>query len=207
MSWLLNRFMLPLVLLFCRGLQENGAQACTCLLLHPQQVFCQVDVVIKAKVVSTTADGGLNPIKYDIQQIKNFKGPEKVFAAVYTASSSAACGITLTNGVEYLLMARLQSDGSLYITSCDFHQPWDDMSATQKSLLQLYGMGCDCKITRCSSLPCGISSWTECLWTDFLPVKMANAEQARNFACVKRREGSCAWYRGSASPAKEFRGR
>ncbi|XP_061556946.1 metalloproteinase inhibitor 2-like [Phycodurus eques] len=188
MTWLMKSFVLPLALLFSWGLKEEGAQACTCLPMHPQEVFCQADVVIAAKVVGGKADGSLNPIKYDIQQITNFKGPERLFHAIYTPSSSAACGITLTNGVDYLLMARLQSDGSLYITSCDFYQPWDNLSATQKRLLHLYGLGCDCKITRCASHPCGISSRTECLWRDFFPVK-----PARNFACIKRRDGSCAW--------------
>ncbi|XP_061604328.1 metalloproteinase inhibitor 2-like [Phyllopteryx taeniolatus] len=201
MSWMVKSFLL----LYLWRLQE-GAQACTCGPRHPQEVFCQSDVVITAKVVGAKADGSLNPIKYDIQPIKIFKGPQRLFAVIYTASSSAACGITLTNGAEYLLMARLQSDGSLYITSCDFYQPWYDLSAMQKRLLQLYGMGCDCKITLCASLPCGISSRTECLWTDFLPVKLANGEQAQNFACIKRRDGSCGWYRGAASPMKRFMG-
>lgn len=35
-----------------------------------------------------------------------FKGPERNFDAVYTASSSAICGVTLKKGTMYLLMGK-----------------------------------------------------------------------------------------------------
>ncbi|XP_077414190.1 metalloproteinase inhibitor 2-like [Vanacampus margaritifer] len=185
-------FMLPLVLL-CLWLLQEGAQACRCAPRHPQQVFCQADVVIKAKVVSmTSAPGevGLKPIKYVIKQTKMFKGPKKNFDAIYTASSSAACGVTLTTGIKYLFMAGLNSDGSLHITSCDFLKPWDDFSASQKKLLKCYEMGCNCKITRCPSSTCAMSSPTECFWTNILMEKLY-----QHYACFKKGNGSCSWYK------------
>ncbi|XP_061556951.1 metalloproteinase inhibitor 2-like, partial [Phycodurus eques] len=208
MSWMVRSFVLPLLLLCLWGLQE-GSHACSCVARHPQQVFCQADVVIKATVVGKTDvslkrsvvnpgllnPGVIDPIKYDLKQTKMFKGPKKLFGAIYTGLNSAACGVNLANGIEYILMGRLHSDGSLHISLCDLYQPWDDLSATQKSLLKRYEMGCDCKILRCTSLPCGISTPTECLWTDLLPVKMASGEQAQNYACIKRRYGYCAWFR------------
>ncbi|XP_077411684.1 metalloproteinase inhibitor 2-like [Vanacampus margaritifer] len=135
-----------------------------------------------------------------------FKGPKKDFDAIYTASNSAACGVALEAGVTYLLMGRLESDGSLHITLCDFFQPWVSLSFSRRSLLRRYQMGCSCQITHCTSLPCGISRPAECLWTDFLPVKMASGEQAQNFACIKRGYGYCAWYRGADSSKKLFKG-
>ncbi|XP_019735017.1 metalloproteinase inhibitor 2-like [Hippocampus comes] len=200
MSW--QNFVLALVLLCLWGFQEV-AQACTCLPVHPQQVFCKADVVvIKAKVVGVTpgmhVEGTLT--KYDIKQRKNFKGTEKLFDAIYTAPGSAACGVTLTKGTEYLLMGRLQSDGSLRISVCDFYQPWKALSAVQKSLLYRYEKGCDCMIKSCFSFPCCKTTPTECLWT-FLPGKMGYDEQAQNFACIKKND-VCFWYRAAFIPRR-----
>ncbi|XP_061556947.1 metalloproteinase inhibitor 2-like [Phycodurus eques] len=142
MSWTLKSLMLPLMLLCMWQLQQEGAHACRCAQLNLQQAFCQVDVVIEAEVVGVTVGGGFIPIKYDIQLNKLFKGPRKNFDSIYTASSSASCGITLNIGVNYLLMGRLQSDGSLHISSCDFFKRWQDLSVIQKECVL---QGCACK--------------------------------------------------------------
>ncbi|XP_051905558.1 metalloproteinase inhibitor 2-like [Hippocampus zosterae] len=185
-----------LLLLCLWGLQEEGAQACSCFPMHPQQLYCQTDVtVIKAKVVGVTPGGQRSLTKYDIKLMKTFKGAEKLFTAVHTGPNSAACGVTLTKGVEYLLTGRLQSDGSLHIHLCDIHQPWKDLSIMRKHLLYHYGEGCDCTIKSCISFPCCMTSLTECLWTDFLPGKLGNRDQAQNYACVKKSDGCCAWDR------------
>lgn len=106
-----------------------------------------------------------------------FKGPSQDIDAIYTAPTSAVCGVTLeTNGKEYLIAGitltashiiiatvvpwsschltasprtsgKLEADGTMHVTLCDFILPWDDTSATQrKSLTQRYEMGCDCKV-------------------------------------------------------------
>ena len=106
-----------------------------------------------------------------------FKGPGQDIDAIYTAPTSAVCGVTLeTNGKEYLIAGmtlttshtiiatvvplsschliaspltsgKLEADGTMHVTLCDFILPWDDTSATQrKSLTQRYEMGCDCKV-------------------------------------------------------------
>nr|XP_057905171.1 metalloproteinase inhibitor 2-like [Doryrhamphus excisus] len=205
MSWTVKTFVLPLVVL-CLWRLEEGAQACSCAPAHPQKAFCQADVVIKAKVIAgKDVDGFDKPIVYDIKQTKMFKGPDREIDAIYTPPSSSLCGVTLANGVEYLITGKLESDGSVHVTLCNFIAPWEGMSTTQKkSLVQRYEMGCDCQITHCSSVPCGISDPAECLWTDWLTEKTVNGEQARHFACIKRSDGSCAWYRGAASPKKGF---
>lgn len=60
------------------------------------------------------------------------------------------------------------------------------------------------QITHCTSIPCMISSPAECLWTDWVMEKTVNGEQAKHFACIKRSDDSCAWYRGAAPPKKDF---
>ncbi|XP_077474326.1 metalloproteinase inhibitor 2-like isoform X2 [Stigmatopora argus] len=188
-------------------LRQEGAQACSCSALHPQQAFCRSDVVMKATVVGATEVGdNFQYIKYDINQTKMYKGPNKDFDAIYTGSNPMACGVELNNGTEYLIMGRLKPDGSLHIDLCSFLSvPWEISRVMQKkSVLKLYQMGCACTITRCTSVPCGVSSRAECLWTDYLTEKKTYGGQARHFACIKRADGSCAWYRGNVSPKKEF---
>ncbi|XP_057673630.1 metalloproteinase inhibitor 2-like [Corythoichthys intestinalis] len=199
MSWTVASSVL--VLLCWWGLQE-GTHACTCLPRHPQEIFCQSDVVITAKVGKVKDDGDFDqPIKYDIELTRTFKGPERLFHAIYTASSSAACGVILSKDTEYLLMARLHPDGTLHISSCDFYQPWRALTYTQKSLLDRYQQGCNCKIEPCYSLPCDVSGPNVCRWTDFLP-GVHRGNQTQNYACVRRRDDTCAWYKGRTSPVK-----
>ncbi|KAH0517915.1 Metalloproteinase inhibitor 2 [Microtus ochrogaster] len=171
--------------------------------------------VIRAKAVSEKeVDSGNdiygNPIKriqYEIKQIKMFKGPDKDIEFIYTAPSSAVCGVTLDVGgkKEYLIAGKAEGDGKMHITLCDFIVPWDTLSTTQKkSLNHRYQMGCECKITRCPMIPCYISSPDECLWMDWVTEKSINGHQAKFFACIKRSDGSCAWYRGAAPPKQEL---
>ncbi|XP_026180994.1 metalloproteinase inhibitor 2b [Mastacembelus armatus] len=212
MTWAVNSCFVTLAIL-CLWRVEVG-EACSCSPAHPQQAFCSADVVIRAKVVGVqNVEVGNNiygyPItqtKYDIKQIKMFKGPNQDFDAIYTPSSSATCGVTLeTNGKEYLITGRLNDDGKIHVTLCQFGMPWEALSETQKkNLIQRYEMGCECKITRCTSLPCMISGPAECLWTDWVIEKTVDGEQAKHFACVKRSDDSCAWYRGAAPPKKDF---
>ncbi|KAM9001331.1 metalloproteinase inhibitor 2 isoform 1-T1 [Sarcophilus harrisii] len=171
--------------------------------------------VIRAKVVSgKEVDSGNdiygNPIKriqYEIKQIKMFKGPDKDIEFIYTAPSSAVCGVSLDTGgkKDYLFAGKSEGNGKMHVTLCDFIEPWDSLSTTQKkSLNQRYQMGCECKISRCPMIPCYVSSPDECLWMDWVTEKIIYGHQAKYFACIKRSDGSCAWYRGAAPPKQEF---
>lgn len=165
---------------------------------------------VSAKEVDSGNDIYGNPIKriqYEIKQIKMFKGPDKDIEFIYTAPSSAVCGVSLDVGgkKEYLIAGKAEGNGKMHITLCDFIVPWDTLSTTQKkSLNHRYQMGCECKITRCPMIPCYISSPDECLWMDWVTEKNINGHQAKFFACIKRSDGSCAWYRGAAPPKQEF---
>ncbi|XP_054463203.1 metalloproteinase inhibitor 2b [Anoplopoma fimbria] len=213
MTWTANSCLVTLAILFLWRVEEI-AEACSCSPAHPQEKFCHSDVVIRARVVGKQeVDVGndiygntIKRVKYDIKQFKMFKGPTQDFDAIYTPPSSAMCGVNLeNNGNEYLITGKLETDGTMHITLCDFIEPWETLSATQKkSLTQRYEMGCDCKITHCISIPCMISSPAECLWTDWVIEKTFNGGQAKHFACIKRSDDSCAWYRGAAPPKKDF---
>ncbi|XP_038842400.1 metalloproteinase inhibitor 2-like [Salvelinus namaycush] len=180
---------------------EDIAEACRCSPPHPQQAFCDADIVIRAKVVGKKALS--NEIKYDIQQIKMFKGPDRVIHAVFTSSSPASCGVTLEINKAYLFTGSMNTDGRMHLVMCDFIQYWEDLNGTQKkSLTQRYQSGCDCTIIRCSSLPCPVSAPDECLWTDWLLADGQSGPQAKYSACLKRSDGSCSWYSGMA-PSKK----
>ncbi|XP_064841807.1 metalloproteinase inhibitor 2-like [Oncorhynchus masou masou] len=183
MTRLVSSCFITLFVLFL-WLVEDIADACKCSPPHPQKAFCDAEIVIRAKVVGkeTVSDA----IKYDIQQIKMFKCPDRVIHAVFTAPSPAACGVTLDLNKEYLFTGKLET-GRMYVTLCGYNLPWEDLSAAQKnSLTHRYQRGCDCKIIHCTSLPCPISTTDACLWMDW------GTNNGQNLACIKI-NGSCAW--------------
>lgn len=53
-------------------------------------------------------------------------------------------------------------------------------------------------------VPCSITAPNECLWTDWLIERRLYGHQARHYACIKRSDGTCSWYRGGPPPEKEF---
>lgn len=202
-----------LVLLLVWRVKEI-AEACSCSPVHPQQAFCNADVVIRAKAVARKEvaagnDVYGNPIKkiqYDIKQIKMFKGPSQTVDAIYTAPTSAMCGVTLEegSGKEYLITGKMEPDG-VHVTLCDLVEPWSELTHTQTlSLNQRYQSGCECRIVRCPSLPCSIAEPEECLWTDWVMEGNYRGKQAKYFTCIPRSDASCNWYRGSHAPKKEF---
>ncbi|KAK5914021.1 hypothetical protein CgunFtcFv8_008489 [Champsocephalus gunnari] len=203
MTWTANSCVVTLAILFLwRG--EEVAEACSCSRYnaHPQVKFCSSDVVIRGKVVGVQeVDAGndidenpIKRIKYDIKQIKMFKGPSYDIDAIYTKLSPSLCGVTLENGKEYLITGKLNDDGTIHIHLCDFIQAWDDLSETQKT--QPYEMGCGCKITLCTSISCMVSRPAECLW---MIENEIYGELAKHLACIKRSDDSCAWYSGSGN--------
>ncbi|XP_037544951.1 metalloproteinase inhibitor 2-like [Nematolebias whitei] len=133
---------------------EDVAEACKCLPVNIQQGFCRSDVVFSARVTGKeVVDIGNGPlgnsfksIKYDIQVTKVFKGPGLRLDAVYTSSSSASCGVTLDTGDKlYLITGKLEDDGTVHITMCDFIKLYDDLSSAQTlKLIQCYTTGCGC---------------------------------------------------------------
>ncbi|KAL4655854.1 metalloproteinase inhibitor 4, partial [Arapaima gigas] len=179
--------------------------------------------VIRAKISgekivspSNSSSAYMKMIQYEIKLIKAsgnllhmFKGFEKVkdIQYVYTPVFSSLCGVKLdsSNKVQYLLSGNMLNDGKVSIGLCDFVEPWDNLSLSQKKNLNYrYQSGCDCRIATCNTVPCTTSEDSECLWTDWFLDNSLSGEQARHFACIKRSDGSCSWYRGGPPPDKDF---
>ncbi|XP_055269540.1 metalloproteinase inhibitor 4 isoform X2 [Moschus berezovskii] len=96
-------------------LQPPGlGEACSCAPAHPQQHVCHSALAIRAKissekVVPASADPAdpQKMIRYEIKQIKMFKGFEKVndIQYIYTPFDSSLCGVKLeaNSQKQYLL--------------------------------------------------------------------------------------------------------
>lgn len=49
--------------------------------------------------------------------------------------------------ISSMSAGKLETDGTMHVTLCDFIESWEAMSATQKkSLTQRYESGCKCKV-------------------------------------------------------------
>uniref|UniRef100_A0A8C9FY13 TIMP metallopeptidase inhibitor 4 n=1 Tax=Pavo cristatus TaxID=9049 RepID=A0A8C9FY13_PAVCR len=107
---------------------------------------------------------------------------------MYSKTCSFACLIFLISHA----VGQILNDGKVLIHLCNYIEPWDDLSLSQKkSLNQRYQMGCGCKITTCYMVPCSITAPNECLWTDWLIERKLYGHQAKHYACIKRSDGTC----------------
>ncbi|NWX13206.1 TIMP2 inhibitor, partial [Aegotheles bennettii] len=147
-----------------------------------------------------------------------FKGPDKDIEFIYTAPSTAVCGRLLDTGgkKEYLIAGKSEGNGKMHITLCDLVATWDSLSPTQKkSLNQRYQMGCECKVSpppprhrglqhRGRQGLCGGMLFPILPGQCWAGTRLTAGDTGRHYACIKRSDGSCAWYRGMAPPKQEF---
>lgn len=207
---------LGLWVLLVLGVSMEDVEGCSCQPAHPQQLFCSAEIVIRAKISgekivspSNSSSPYMKMIQYEIKMIKMFKGFHKAkdIQYVYTPVFSSLCGVKLdsNNKAGYLLSGSMWSDGRISIGQCDLVESWDNLSLSQKKNLNYrYQMGCECRINTCYSVPCASTGDHECLWTDWLLDNSLNGEQARQYACIRRSDSSCSWYRGGPPPEKDF---
>ncbi|XP_041035593.1 metalloproteinase inhibitor 3-like [Carcharodon carcharias] len=212
MSCYTLRFM-ALGLLLLAMLEQT--EACSCGPSHPQQAYCQADVVIKGKIVGSkmiTRDNsddshGFPWIEYEVQQQKMYKGFEKIQQVeyVYTPLADFVCGMVLgpdEMNQDYILSGTVEADGKVYINICSFNRPWSQLThAQQTSLDGRYKDGCRCKIVPCLSLPCSLDADNQCLWTDGIFTGNWSGAQSQRFTCVMKPKGLCQWVSAPSSRA------
>lgn len=97
-----------IVLLGSWSLGDWGAEACTCSPSHPQDAFCNSDIVIRAKVVGKklVKEGPFGTLVYTIKQMKMYRGFTKMphVQYIHTEASESLCGLKLeVNKYQYLL--------------------------------------------------------------------------------------------------------
>uniref|UniRef100_A0A3B4AJM4 Uncharacterized protein n=1 Tax=Periophthalmus magnuspinnatus TaxID=409849 RepID=A0A3B4AJM4_9GOBI len=191
---------LGLVVLLVLGVLVEDGESCSCQPAHPQQLFCSAEIVIRAKISgekivspSNSSSPYMKMIQYEIKMIKvrEWTQAPKYIVAILKCS----CALT----------GSMWSDGRISIGQCDLVESWDNLSLSQKKNLNYrYQMGCECRINTCYSVPCASTGDHECLWTDWLLDNSLNGEQARQYACIRRSDSSCSWYRGGPPPEKDF---
>ncbi|XP_059384898.1 metalloproteinase inhibitor 3-like isoform X2 [Carassius carassius] len=171
------------------GLNEQVAEGCTCVQRHPQRVFCESDIVIRAKILGSVASTRPNLLAYSIKVITTFKPSNKKDTRVIY-SSKTSCGARPENG-EYLLSGHVV-DGVMVFGLCELVWRWDQLSV-QKRNLNMYQSGCVCEITSCTEASCLTKNLQrKCL------VGVKNSiglgyEEALRAVCLPGRHGSCRW--------------
>ncbi|XP_044156531.1 metalloproteinase inhibitor 2-like [Bufo gargarizans] len=186
-------------LLYCALLLltlKELTEACTCANLHPQEHFCNSDVVVRATAMgeNSASSPGHNDIQYKIKVNKVFKGDKLTIylQEVRTSSESAACGISLETSKEYLLGGNM-IEGKVHIYSCGLYNLWENLSAFQKKSLSQpnegYQQGCQCKIRFCTPETCDSKAPDECVWSD----RQETENLYKEHACLKQKDGSCSW--------------
>uniref|UniRef100_H3B3W2 Metalloproteinase inhibitor 3 n=1 Tax=Latimeria chalumnae TaxID=7897 RepID=H3B3W2_LATCH len=184
-------------------------EACTCVPNHPQDAFCNSDIVIRAKVVGKKLmkDGPFGTMRYTIKQTKMYKGFNKVSHVqfIYTEASESLCGVKLeVNKYQYLITGRVYG-GKVYTGQILFFfaaRMTNKVSSGRPSSNLAYTLSCSTKIKPCYYLPCLVTSKNECLWTDMITNFGHPGHQSKHYACIQQKEGYCSWYRGWAPPDK-----
>ncbi|XP_067880297.1 metalloproteinase inhibitor 2-like [Heterodontus francisci] len=197
---------------------QQQSDACSCGPSHPQQAYCQSDVVIKGKIVGSklvARDNSSDPnafhwIQYEVQQQKMYKGFEKVEEVqyVYTPRADLVCGLVLEAdqmNEDYVLSGNVESDGKMYINICSFNKPWSQLTPAQRTNLdERYRAGCQCMIIPCLSLPCSLSADNQCLWTDGILNGKWEGAQSQRYACSMKPSGMCQWDTGKIPRSRSF---
>lgn len=93
-----------------------SVSACSCIQPQsPTKALENADVVFSGtveKVTTASFGSSINSVTYTFKRGNIWKGPESVMIEVKTASNSAACGVNLEEGKEYLVYAYYAEDES-----------------------------------------------------------------------------------------------
>eukprot|EP00105_Crassostrea_gigas_P044476 XP_019928624.1 PREDICTED: metalloproteinase inhibitor 2-like isoform X2 [Crassostrea gigas] len=149
--------------------------SCTCFPTHVQDQFCRAQIVLVATVKGSeeiyqnsiikapnTRDPEnpyeMMPVerKYKVRIHRFFKGEEllggkgKRVKYIHTSASGAACGLHLNKGKTYILSARIQRQGEIWSSMCDWVQTFKTLNRHQlKGIKFHYRRNCKCSISWC----------------------------------------------------------
>lgn len=162
-----------LLTVFACLLGMNGtAEACKCMPPDLTSSYNQAEAVVHVRILPGAFNRG-NDRYYDAVLIEDaYKGclTKRTRVLIRTARSSAACGVTLRTGTEYLISARLagRSLGRsvLQTGSCDSNPEWRALSSDNLAFLHsrynCCGDRCACadgtQPVQCFVNPCDVSS-------------------------------------------------
>ncbi|GMR45252.1 hypothetical protein PMAYCL1PPCAC_15447 [Pristionchus mayeri] len=102
--------------------------ACKCAQRPAKKAFCSADWVSRARIaqsITVQIEGGFDGTQFGVEHVEIFRSPNNetmLPEIVHTASSSAACGLSLDVGEEYLLSGSMVNE-TLRVTSCGQIRP------------------------------------------------------------------------------------
>ncbi|XP_060527741.1 tissue inhibitor of metalloproteinase [Cylas formicarius] len=173
-----------LVLFFA---QRTGA--CSCMMQHPQQQYCNSDFVILGRVRREQTYNSTYMRIYKVNVRRKFKISEKGEVAlkagrVVTPLDGAMCGAGLPLGKLYVISGRIVNLKPLF-TLCDLVGEWRHFTKRQqKGLRLLYERGCSCRISNCLYRSCRRHK-DSCSWQNECEIQQG--------VCLRSSGDSCAW--------------
>ncbi|KAJ8316489.1 hypothetical protein KUTeg_006503 [Tegillarca granosa] len=146
-----------------------NAYGCYCDPAHPQQEFCTVDYVIKAK--QTPAFEELNDT-----------------TVAFTSSKDSLCGVDLNVNEDYLISGNVNC-GRMDLHYCSWIEKYNNLTSIQKrGVFRCFGNGCN------NPAAFGVDEDHNCAWERGLPGDC----YARKGICKKLGDGRCCWKRTHA---------
>ncbi|CAI9730048.1 tissue inhibitor of metalloproteinase [Octopus vulgaris] len=128
--------------------------ACSCMLSHPQSLYCQSEYVVKALVVKPVQRFDyIKPSTTTLKIIRIFKGNESSLNEMgtyplVTLEMSPLCEDGFTKGNKYLIHASF-NNGSLGTHLCWGNKSWFSLSKVmRRGLARYYNRHCECKHPR-----------------------------------------------------------
>lgn len=190
--------------------------SCTCFPTHVQDQFCRAQIVLVATVKGSeeiyqnsiikapnTRDPEnpyeMMPVerKYKVRIHRFFKGEEllggkgKRVKYIHTSASGAACGLHLNKGKTYILSARIQRQGEIWSSMCDWVQTFKTLNRHQlKGIKFHYRRNCKCSISWCQGSYCRGPGPRECEWVP--QFYGSDCLQEHGFCMINSR-GTCQW--------------
>lgn len=188
---------------------------CTCFPTHIQNHYCKARIILVATVKDSEdvypnsiikAPNMMNPEnpyarmpiekKYKVRIHRFFKGKEllgkhgKRVKYIHTSASGAACGLTLNKGKTYILSARIQRQGEIWSSMCDWVQNYKTLNRHQlKGIKFFYKRNCKCSVSWCQGSYCRGPGPKECEW---IPKMYTDCLQEHGFCMINSR-GVCQW--------------
>ena len=132
---------------------QTSEAYCACSDRHPQTHFCDSNfaaiVIVRKSLRSNDKE-----IAYEVEVNKIFKATrdartalKRKGALLWSPSSIAMCGRSTLISKETYLVTGEMMNGKLYISLCNFVQPWSEVNPRQREGFQkLYELNCPCAI-------------------------------------------------------------
>ncbi|XP_064606331.1 tissue inhibitor of metalloproteinase-like [Liolophura sinensis] len=197
----LFRYFICLTLFFIGLLRQSSG--CSCVIAHPQDMFCKSDFAIRF-VVNSSETMDQDHFMYHISQTVVYKNTlefEKVQSkhVLHTAGYDSMCGVKLKSGEKYFATGFV-SGRKLAISSCGWVQKWKGIPIRQRRLIRGgYKKYCGkCKVKQCY----GCSKTAKrvkdaCIWDSMSPASLCYYQYALcKCKAVPSGQQRCRWSYG-----------